>query len=259
MAATISARACTVLRWNCWTRSALSGTTSARCSLGSWVVTPTGHWLVWQRCAWMQPTAIMKARAELHQSAPRAIDWAMADAVTILPLAPTLMRSRTPAPTSTFCTSMSPSIERGAERVGELERRGTGAALAAVDDDEVGVGVGLDHRLDDGHELAGVADAELEADRLAARELAELGDEGGHLERRRERPVVGGGEDVLPDGHEAGLGDLLGDLGAGEDAAVAGLGALRHLDLDHLDLRVGGVAGRTARDRTSPSASRQPK
>ncbi len=60
-------------------------------------------------------------------------------------------------------------------------------------------------------------------------------------QRRRERLVVGGGEDVLADRHEAGLGDLLGDLGARQDAAVPGLGALGHLDLDHLHLVVGGV------------------
>ena len=101
----------------------------------------------------------------------------MAEAVTILPLAPTFIRSRMPAPTRMFWTTIRPSTQREAERVGELERRGAGAALAAVDDDEVGVGVALDHGLDDGHELAGVADAELEADRLAARQLAELGDE----------------------------------------------------------------------------------
>ena len=76
----------------------------------SWVVTPTGHLLVWQRCDWMQPTANMKARAELHQSAPSAIDRAIADAVTILPLAPTLSRSRMPAPTSVFWTASSPSL-----------------------------------------------------------------------------------------------------------------------------------------------------
>ena len=32
---------------------------------GSWVATPTGHSLVWQRCAWMQPTAFIIARAAL--------------------------------------------------------------------------------------------------------------------------------------------------------------------------------------------------
>ena len=98
-----------VLRWKLWTRSALSGTTSARCSLSSWVVTPTGQRLVWHRCDWMHPTANMKPRAELHQSAPSAMARAMADADTSLPLAPILIRCRMPAPTRVFCTSISPS------------------------------------------------------------------------------------------------------------------------------------------------------
>jgi hypothetical protein len=34
--------------------------------LGSWVATPTGHWLVLQRWDWMPPTAIIIARAALQ-------------------------------------------------------------------------------------------------------------------------------------------------------------------------------------------------
>ena len=128
--------------------------------------------------------------------------------------------------------------QREAHRVGELLRRRAGAAFAAVDDDEVDIDAGLDHRLDDAHELARLADADLEADRLAAAELAQLGDQRGHLERRRERGVVGRREHGLADLHQPRLGDLLGHLRAGEDAAVTGLGALGDLDLDHLDLRV---------------------
>ena len=53
--------------------------------------------------------------------------------------------------------------------------------------------------------------------------------------------MVGRGEHVLALGHQTGLGDLRGHLGRRQDAAVAGLGALGDLDLDHLDLRQGGV------------------
>ena len=53
--------------------------------------------------------------------------------------------------------------------------------------------------------------------------------------------MVRRGEDVLALRHQPGLGDLRGDLRRWEDAAVTGLGALRDLDLDHLDLRQGGV------------------
>lgn len=55
----------TVERWNRSTRSDLSATSRARARRGSWVVTPTGQVLVWQRCAWMQPTANIIARAAL--------------------------------------------------------------------------------------------------------------------------------------------------------------------------------------------------
>jgi len=53
----------TVESWKRCTRSVLSLTSRARARRGSWVVTPTGHRLVWQRCAWMQPTANIIARA----------------------------------------------------------------------------------------------------------------------------------------------------------------------------------------------------
>ena len=58
--------------------------------------------------------------------------------------------------------------------IGELQRRGAGAAFLAVDDDEIGIDPGLEHRLADRQEFPGMADAELEADRLAAGQLAQL-------------------------------------------------------------------------------------
>jgi hypothetical protein len=95
--------------WKLKTPVALSGTTSAFCRIGSWVVTPVGQWPVWQVCAWMQPSANMKPRALLHQSAPRAMARAMSKALTILPAAPILMRSRRFRPTSVLCTRRRPS------------------------------------------------------------------------------------------------------------------------------------------------------
>ena len=68
-----------------------------------------------------------------------------------------------------------PFAQRHAEVVGEFERRRAGAALLAVDDDEVGRHAGLQHRLDDAEELPGMADAELESNRLAAAQLAQTG------------------------------------------------------------------------------------
>ena len=54
-------------------------------------------------------------------------------------------------------------------------------------------------------------------------------------------------------------GDFRRHLGGRQDAAVAGLGALAELDLDHLDLLVGGDGGEISRVETSRPALRQPK
>src|SRR5256885_14028214 len=87
----------------------------------------------------------------------------------------------------------------------------------------------------------GMANAELDARGLAARLLAQPGDEMHHLHRCLEGAVAGRADAVHAHGHAARGGDLGGDLGAQQHAAVAGLGALAELDLDELDLRVGGV------------------
>ena len=78
---------------------------------------------------------------------------------------------------------------RHAQMVHEFQRRRAGAAFIAVDHDEVGIDAGLQHRLADRQELPGMADAQLEAGGLAAGQPPHLGDEGHHLQRRRERPV----------------------------------------------------------------------
>src|SRR5207253_11517448 len=95
---------------------------------------------------------------------------------------------------------------------------------------------GLQHRLADAEELPRMPERELEADRLAAGELAQPYDEIQQLERGVERRMPRRREAIHPDRHAARLGDLRRHLGARQHAAVAGLGALRDLDLDHLDL-----------------------
>ena len=108
-AAIISDNACMVFLWKCNTRSALVGTSKAFCRSLSCVATPTGHWLVWQLCAWIHPTANIKPRAELTQSAPSAMVLEISKALMILPLAPTLICSLSPAPTKVLCTNNKPS------------------------------------------------------------------------------------------------------------------------------------------------------
>ena len=63
---------------------------------------------------------------------------------------------------------------RHAQMIHEFERRGAGAALLAVDHDEIRIDAGLQHRLADRQELPGMADAQLEAGGLAARQPPHL-------------------------------------------------------------------------------------
>src|SRR5262249_26959893 len=81
-----------------------------------------------------------------------------------------------------------------------------------------------------------MADRELEAGRLAAGLLAQPGDELEQAERRRERAVRGRRYAVDADRHAARRRDLGADLRRRQHAAVAGLRALRQLDLDHFPL-----------------------
>ena len=167
-AAVSSASACSIERWKLRTRSVLSSTTSARARVGSCVATPVGQRSVWQLSDWMQPSANMKPRAELHQSAPSAkarghVEGGddLAGAADPDPVAQPDADERVAHEDEAFA-------QRHAEMIGEFERRGAGAALLAVDHDEVGLDAALHHRLAEPEEFPGMADAELEADRLAA-------------------------------------------------------------------------------------------
>mmetsp|Transcript_3185 Transcript_3185/g.11340 ORF Transcript_3185/g.11340 Transcript_3185/m.11340 type:complete len:591 (+) Transcript_3185:387-2159(+) len=132
-----------------------------------------------------------------------------------------------------------PVARRHAETVLELGRRRAGPTLAAIDGDEVGDGAAVDHRVAERRKLLGSADAHLEADGFAARELAQLRDELHEPRRRGEGAVAGRRVAVGPRrrAQAASVSDDGRDLVGGKDAAVRRLGALRELDLDHLDLR----------------------
>src|SRR3954470_12323681 len=92
-----------------------------------------------------------------------------------------------------------------------------------------------------------MADAQLEAGRFAAGELPHLGDELHHANWRREGTVRGRRDAILTHGDAADLRDLLRDLCCRQHAAMAGLGALADLELDHLDLVLGRDAGECLR------------
>jgi hypothetical protein len=71
-----------------------------------------------------------------------------------------------------------------------------------------------------------MADAELEADRLATAEFAKARDEAHHIDRRRKRAVARRRKAILADCNASNRRDFGADLGAGQHAAMAGLGAL---------------------------------
>src|SRR5262249_3072283 len=74
--------------------------------------------------------------------------------------------------------------------IDEFERCRAGAALRPVDNDEIWTDSSFQHGLAERHELPGVADAKLEADRLAAGQVAQLRDEVHHLDRGLERRMA---------------------------------------------------------------------
>ncbi|MNN12454.1 hypothetical protein D3C81_1254480 [compost metagenome] len=82
-----------------------------------------------------------------------------------------------------------PFTHRHADVVAELTRCGAGAAFLAVDDDEVRNNTGHQHGLGDAHEFPGVAQAEFEAYRFTARQLAQLRNELQQLDRRAKGTV----------------------------------------------------------------------
>src|SRR5262249_1976541 len=64
--------------------------------------------------------------------------------------------------------------QRRADVIHEFEPRCSGATVRAIDDNEIRMDSSLQHGFADRHKLPGVPDAELEADRLAARQMVDL-------------------------------------------------------------------------------------
>ena len=119
----------------------------------------------------MQPSANMKPRAALHQSPPsgprdieRRDDLAAGAEANLVAQIKSGER---------VVHQEQRLLQRRADVIGKLDRRGAGAAFAAIDHDEVGRNAGLEHRLADAEELPRMAEREFEAHRLAARKLAQ--------------------------------------------------------------------------------------
>ena len=132
----------------------------------------------------------MKPRAELHQSAPSAMTRAMSKALTILPAAPSLMRSRAVDADQRVVHEVQSFAHRHADMVGEFQRRRAGAAFLAVDDDEVGVISVSSIALHTARNSHGWPMQSLKPAGLPPESFRIAGDELHHLDRRRERRMA---------------------------------------------------------------------
>ena len=156
----------------------------------------------------MQPTANIIARADIVKSAP----WT--DPADDVDAAGDLARRADPDPVAqagadeAVVHQHQPLGQRHADVVLELLRRRAGAAFGAVDDDEVRRDPRRDDRLADRQELGAGADAQLEADGLAAGQPAQRRDELDEFGRRENALCDGGDTTVTPDRHTAGRRDL---------------------------------------------------
>ena len=137
-----------------------------------------------------------------------------------------------------------PFLQGRAHVVGELHRCRAGATFGTIHHNKVGRDARGQHGLDHGKPLPRVAYAQLHAGGLAARERAQSINKLHHFNRRGKRAVRCGRYAVHPHGHAARGRYLCGDLGAGQHAAVPGLGALAQFKLNHLHLRIACIGGK---------------
>ena len=199
-------------------------------STGSCVATPTGQVLRWHLRIMMQPAAIRGAVAKPNSSAPSSAPITTSRPVRKPPSTWTTMRLRSRSRTRVWWVSASPISHGEPACLIEVSGRGAGAALEARDGDMVGA------RFRDagGHRADADFGDQLDRDLSVGIDVLQIVDQLRQiLDRidvvmRRRRDQADAGRRV-PD-----LGDDRVDLVAGQLAAFAGLGALRHLDLHHV-------------------------
>ena len=219
--------------------------TRARCRVGSWVATPVGQRSVWQVSDWMQPTReheaarrIAPVGTERHDArdVERRHDLAAGAEPDAVAHADADQR---------VVHEGQPLAQRHADMVHELQRRRAGAALVAVDDDEVGRdarsrAIALQMaRNSQGWPMHSLKPAGLPPDsrRSSAMNSIMLG------AAWRRRNGAAGEMQSWPIGTPRVAAISGADLGRRQYAAVARLGALAQLELDHLDLRIGRGRG----------------
>lgn len=120
--------------------------------------------------------------------------------------------------------------ERSAHVILVLQGSGARAALGTVDDDEVGCGPDLEHRLADREHIRAGSHAEFESRGLAAGEFAHPCDELDEFDRGAEDAEGGRAHALLSLWDASGAGDLGVDLRRGQHASDSGLRALAQFE-----------------------------
>jgi hypothetical protein len=209
-------------------------------STGSCVAMPTGQVFRWHLRIMMQPMVTSGAVAKPNSSAPSSAAITTSRPVCSLPSVCTRMRPRRSFSTSTCCVSARPSSQGSAGVLDGTERRSAGAAVVAGDQHHVGMRLG-DAR---GHRAHAHFGHQLDRDARRGIDVLQVVDQLRQIfdgvdvvvRRRRDQAHAGNGVAHARD-------DLV-HLVAGQLAALAGLGALRHLDLQlvGVDQVIGGDA-----------------
>ena len=197
-------------------------------STGSCVATPTGQVLRWHLRIMMQPSTTSGAVAKPNSSAPSSAPMTTSRPVFIWPSTCTRMRPRRRFSTSVCCVSARPSSHGVPACLIERPGRGAGAAVVAGDHDVVGLRLG-----DAGGDRADAdlgdqlhADARAAGWRSSGRGSAAPGP---RSSRCRGAAAARSGRRRAPSSAARPMYSR--HLAAGQLAALAGLGALRHLDL----------------------------
>ena len=199
-------------------------------STGSCVATPTGQVLRWHLRIMMQPAAISGAVAKPNSSAPSSAPTTTSRPVRMPPSTCTAMRERRPVQHQRLLGFGEADLPRAAGMLDRGQRRGAGAAFVAGDGDVVGArlgdagGDGADADLGD----------ELDRDQRLRIDVLQIVDELRQILDRIDVVMRRRRDQADARRRMAHLGDDRVDLVAGQLAALAGLGALRHLDLHHV-------------------------
>ena len=197
-------------------------------SSGSWVAMPTGQVLRWQTRIMTQPITTSGAVAKPNSSAPSSAAMTTSRPVLSCPSTWTTIRSRSLLRTSTCCVSARPSSHGTPPCLIEVSGDAPGAAVVAGDQHDVGEGLGHARR----HRAHADLGDQLHVDARPRVRVLQVVDQLLQILDRVDVVVRRGRDQAHARRRVPHLGDPGVDLVPRELAALAGLGALGHLDLE---------------------------